>query len=49
MVEGTIELLFDLFLTVLSLVITSCIVGSIIVALRAVRRVRADVSVNPLV
>jgi len=36
MLESTIELLGDLLLSALTLVIGSCIVGSIVAALRAV-------------
>jgi hypothetical protein len=38
MLEGTVELLGGLFLSALTLLIGSCIVGSIVAALRAVSR-----------
>jgi hypothetical protein len=38
MLASIIELLFDLLLSVLPLLIGSCIVGSIVAALRAVSR-----------
>jgi ABC-type arginine/histidine transport system permease subunit len=41
MLESALELLGGLFLTVLTLLIGSCIVGSMVAALRAVSRVSA--------
>jgi hypothetical protein len=43
MLESTIELLGDLLLSALTLLIGSCIVGSIVAALRAVSRGSATV------
>ena len=44
MLESAVELLGGLFLTALTLLIGSCIVGSMVAALRAVNRVDATVS-----
>jgi len=44
MLESAIDLLAGLFLTALTLLITSCIVGSTVAAFRAVRRGDATVS-----
>jgi hypothetical protein len=44
MLESTVELLGGLFLSALILLIGSCIVGSIVAALRAVSRGSAGVS-----
>jgi len=44
MLKNTVELLGGLFLSVLTLLICSCIVGSIVAALRAVSRGSASVS-----
>jgi len=44
MLESVVELLDDLFLSALTLLIVSCIVGSIVAALRAVSRENATVN-----
>jgi hypothetical protein len=44
MLKSTVELLGGLFLSALTLVICSCIVGSIVAALRAVSRGSVTVS-----
>ena len=44
MLEGTVELLGNLLLSALTLLIGSCIVGSIVAALRAVSRGSATAS-----
>jgi hypothetical protein len=44
MLQSTIELLGDLLLSALTLLIGSCIVGSIVAALRAVSRGSATVT-----
>jgi hypothetical protein len=44
MLESAVELLGDLFVSVLILLIGSCIVGSIVAALRALSRGSATVS-----
>lgn len=46
MVESTVELLGGLCLSALTLLIGFCIVGSIVAALRAVRRASASVSAS---
>ncbi len=43
MLESVVELLGGIFLTALTLLIASCIVGSIVAALRAVNREGAPV------
>jgi hypothetical protein len=49
MLESTVELLVSLFLIALTLLIGSCIVGSIIAALRAVSHGSARVNTSGLV
>ena len=46
MLEGVVELLGGLLLSALTLLIGSCIVGSIVAALRAVSRGRATVNMR---
>ena len=46
MLESTVELLGDLYLSALTLLIGFCIVGSIVPALRAVSRGSAAVSMK---
>jgi|HubBroStandDraft_2_1064218.scaffolds.fasta_scaffold2323745_2 hypothetical protein len=46
MLESTVELLGDLFLSALPLMVGSCVVGSIVVALRAVRGGRSAASMR---
>ncbi len=48
MLESIVELLVGLFLIALTLMIVSCIVGSIVAALRAVSRGRSVLKEPPL-
>jgi hypothetical protein len=48
MLKSTVELLGGLFLSALTLVICSCIVGSIVAALRAVMCRRSSMATRPI-